>query len=256
MLWDLNRQCFVRELPADGPVEVGTIVRNSRGVFFTDGPKCARINDATGTIMICRGSRISLYSLNGALLLDQAAHETTDDRIVSCAFYEGSGNEWLERELIFTGHRKGIVNVRNTGVLNFPLSLLISLSSLTVDQIWSKAIRKGHFELDLIRQLHHVDSNRDNGANISAAICCILPLPLIVYTSDEAGRVVSHWILLSVVRSHVLLTTISSMNGIVSYGHDRHPYSSLDIVETRRAIDFVSLFHLFSSTIETSARGR
>jgi WD40 repeat protein len=23
MLWDLNRQCFVRELPANGPVDVG-----------------------------------------------------------------------------------------------------------------------------------------------------------------------------------------------------------------------------------------
>lgn len=26
MLWDLNRQCFVRELPANGPVDVGSLM--------------------------------------------------------------------------------------------------------------------------------------------------------------------------------------------------------------------------------------
>jgi hypothetical protein len=31
---------------------------------------------------------------------------------MSCVFYEGADNEWQERELIFTGHRKGVVNVR------------------------------------------------------------------------------------------------------------------------------------------------
>lgn len=147
ILWDLNRQCFVRELPANGPVE------------------CARINDVTGTIMICRGSRISLYSLNGVLLLDQAVCETAGDCIISCAFYEGVNNEWLERELLFTGHKRGLVN------------------------IWSKSVLKGNFELNLVRQLHHIDTNRDSGANVSAGISCILPLPHIVYTGDEAGKV-------------------------------------------------------------------
>jgi hypothetical protein len=52
-------------------------------------------------------------------------------------------------------------------------------------------IRNGRFELELIRQLHHVDNNRDNGANISAGISCILALPHVVYTGDEVGRVVS-----------------------------------------------------------------
>ncbi|KAL2013633.1 hypothetical protein VTN00DRAFT_1158 [Thermoascus crustaceus] len=147
MLWDLNRQCFVRELPANGPVE------------------CARINDVTGNIAICRGNRVSLYTLNGALMLDQPASETTDDYIVSCAFYEGANNEWLERELLFTGHKRGLVN------------------------IWSKTIRHGRFELDLIRQLHHVNTGHENGGNVSAGISCILPLPQVVYTGDEAGRV-------------------------------------------------------------------
>lgn len=44
-------------------------------------------------------------------MLDQPASETTDDYIVSCAFYEGANNEWLERELLFTGHKRGLVNV-------------------------------------------------------------------------------------------------------------------------------------------------
>jgi hypothetical protein len=67
--------------------------------------------------MICRGNRISLYSLNGVLLLDQAVCETAGDCIISCAFYEGVNNEWLERELLFTGHKRGLVNVRSLSYL-------------------------------------------------------------------------------------------------------------------------------------------
>ncbi|PWY96407.1 beige/beach domain protein [Aspergillus sclerotioniger CBS 115572] len=147
MLWDLNRQCFVRELPNNGPVD------------------CARINDVTGEIMICRRDRVSLYTLNGSLLLEQVLCDSVEDSIMTCVFYEGVNNEWQERELLFTGHRRGVVN------------------------IWSKIIHQGRFELELIRQLHHVDSLRDNGANISAGISCILAQPHVVYTGDEGGRV-------------------------------------------------------------------
>ncbi|KAJ5350153.1 hypothetical protein N7541_007880 [Penicillium brevicompactum] len=147
MLWDLNRRSFVRALPAEGAVD------------------CARINDISGDIMICRGNRLSLYTLNGVVLVDQPVSESSDDRVLSCVFYEGVQNEWLERELVLTGHTRGVVNV------------------------WSKNIRGGRFELELIRQLHHTDSNRDTGANISAGISCMLALPHVVYTGDEAGRV-------------------------------------------------------------------
>ncbi|KAL4979500.1 hypothetical protein BDW66DRAFT_148239 [Aspergillus desertorum] len=147
MLWDLNRQCFVRELPVKGLVD------------------CARINDVTGEIAVCRGNRISLYTLNGAMLLEQVVCDSPDDTTLACVFYEGIGDEWQERELIFTGHRRGVVNV------------------------WSKIIRNGRFELELIRQLHHVDNNRDNGANIAAGISCIQAFPQVVYTGDEMGRV-------------------------------------------------------------------
>lgn len=117
--------------------------------------------------MVCRGNRISLYTLNGELLAEETVYEAPDDPILTCMFYEGVNDEWLERDLLFTGHRRGVVN------------------------IWSKTIRSGRFELDLVRQLHHVDSNRDDGVNISAGISCVLALPNVVYTGDEMGRVVS-----------------------------------------------------------------
>lgn len=75
--------------------------------------KCARINDVTGVIMLCRGSKVALYTLNGDLILEQNVCAESEDIINSCAFYEGSGNEYLERDLIFTGHKRGIVNVSN-----------------------------------------------------------------------------------------------------------------------------------------------
>lgn len=34
-----------------------------------------------------------------------------DDIIASCAFYETSGNDWVDTELLFTGHSKGFANV-------------------------------------------------------------------------------------------------------------------------------------------------
>ncbi|KAK2748947.1 hypothetical protein FQN57_007230 [Myotisia sp. PD_48] len=148
MLWDLNRLEFVRALPSDAtPVT------------------CARINDATGNIVVCRNNQINLYTLNGASLVNQRVSGQEDDMILSCAFYEGVGNEWLDFELLFTGHKKGLVNV------------------------WSKTIRAGRFELDLIRQLYHVDPSRGDGASLSAGITCILPFSHVVYTGDESGKV-------------------------------------------------------------------
>ena len=190
MLWDLNRQCFVRELPASGPVDVSMLFPLIVSIITSCilmQVQCARINDVTGEIMICRRDRVSLYTLNGSLLLEQSLCDSVDDSIMTCVFYEGVNNEWQERELLFTGHRRGVVNVR----------ALCTVQSRTLNtdadgsQIWSKIIHHGRFELELIRQLHHVDSHRDNGANISAGISCIMAQPHVVYTGDELGRVVS-----------------------------------------------------------------
>lgn len=54
---------------------------------------------------------MSLWTLNGDLIVKQNIYVEGYDTISSCAFYEGSGNEYLERNLIFTGHKKGVVNV-------------------------------------------------------------------------------------------------------------------------------------------------
>ena len=61
--------------------------------------------------MLCRGQTVSLFTLNGEVILEQAVSHEADGLITACAFYEGLGNEYLERDLIFTGHKRGIVNV-------------------------------------------------------------------------------------------------------------------------------------------------
>lgn len=67
--------------------------------------------------MLCRGHYVSLFTLNGELILEQNVCIECDDAVLSCAFYEGLGNEYLERDLIFTGHRRGVVNVNLQGLL-------------------------------------------------------------------------------------------------------------------------------------------
>ncbi len=63
--------------------------------------------------MLCSGQSVLVYSLNGRLILEDNVCDTTeeDDVITACACYEGIGNEWMARELLFTGHRNGVVNV-------------------------------------------------------------------------------------------------------------------------------------------------
>jgi beige protein homolog 1 len=174
MLWDLNRCEFVRQI--EGKMEV----------------QCASVNDVTGNIVLCHGSQISVYTINGDLLLRQDSGDRSGEHILSCACYEGAGNEWLERDIIFTGHKWGVVRV------------------------WNKVIHEGRFELELIRQLNHLDNSREDGANVSAGISCILAMPQMVYTGDEEGRVVS-------VSSTLVLSsklTDYSTNGIVCSGID------------------------------------
>lgn len=148
MLWDLNRCEFVRKLNDKLSVS------------------CAAINDVTGNILLGHGHEISMYSLNGDRLLRQELGDRLQEGIISCACYEGAGSEWLERDLVFTGHKRGQVRV------------------------WSKVVRNGRFELDLLRQLNHADHSRDDGVNVGAGISCVLPMPQVVYTGDEDGRVV------------------------------------------------------------------
>ncbi|KAK5988615.1 Beigehomolog 1-like protein [Cladobotryum mycophilum] len=146
-LWDLNQLFFIRKLPLVRHVE------------------CAQINNVSGEIMLCSGPKVMLYTLNGALILDQNVCHDVDDYIHSCAFYEGAGNEWIENSLVFTGHRGGIVN------------------------IWRKCVLEGKWKLELLRRLDHIDYRSDKGENTAAGITCISPMPTCVYTGDEDGRV-------------------------------------------------------------------
>ena len=161
LLWDLNRLEFVRKLCHGRPLE------------------CARINDVTGDIMLCRGQKVALYTLNGELILEQNVCADHDDWIHSCAFYEGTGNEWLDCTLLFTGHRRGVVNC------------------------WKKVVREGNgkgWELELVKRMDHVDMGRKKDpsglgggnpeVNTEAAITCVCPMPQVVYTGDDDGRVV------------------------------------------------------------------
>ncbi|KAI9683258.1 MAG: hypothetical protein M1822_006123 [Bathelium mastoideum] len=153
-LWDLNREEFIRTL-RDGTEEGGS-----------GRIECAKINNVTGTIVLCIGRRILLYTLNGELLLEHTVGEAEDDYVASCAWYEGIGNEWLERELLFTGHKWGIVN------------------------IWNKIVGpSGKWHLQLIKRLDQHDPPRDGVAKSAAAVSCILPMAQAVYTGDEDGMV-------------------------------------------------------------------
>lgn len=151
ILWDLNRCEFVRRIIPGKKLSV----------------QCAVINDINGNVIICHGTLISVYTLNGEHLVTQST-STSEDMIMSVACYEGAVNEWLERDLIFTGHRHGVVRVWH----------------LTINPT-------GRFELELIRQLNHVDLNREDDTHVSGGITCILLQPQVVYTGDEDGRVVS-----------------------------------------------------------------
>ncbi|KFA60535.1 hypothetical protein S40285_07586 [Stachybotrys chlorohalonatus IBT 40285] len=149
-LWDLNQLSFIRKLPHIGTVE------------------CAKINDVSGEIMLASGQNIHLFTLNGDRILKKdVCEQDVDDSVQSCTFYEGCRNEWLENYLIFTGHRRGRVN------------------------IWRKSHNGRQWTLELVKQLDHIDRKNGGSKNTEAAITCITAMPTYLYTGDEDGRVVS-----------------------------------------------------------------
>ncbi|TVY58257.1 Beige protein-like [Lachnellula cervina] len=155
LLWDLNRLEFVRKLTHGRMVE------------------SAAINDVTGDILLCRGQKVALFTLNGELILEQNVCQDHDDYVASCAWYEGTGNEWLESTLLFTGQRRGVVNC------------------------WKKVVKegKGGWGLELVKRMVHFEedgtavSGGNGGSNGEAAVSCVRAMAQCVYTGDEDGRV-------------------------------------------------------------------
>ncbi|KAF2634393.1 beach-domain-containing protein [Massarina eburnea CBS 473.64] len=162
-LWDLNRNEFVREL------DLG-IVQKRHPVPI----QAAKINSVTGHIVLALGPKLVVMNLNGKVLLEKDVCEDDEggsgEGITAVAVYEGVGNEWCERELIFTGHRRGAVKIFR----------LCPAPPSSPDK-WA---------LTLVNKLNHADASRQDGANFQAPITCILPMPHNVYTGDEGGRVV------------------------------------------------------------------
>lgn len=61
-----------------------------------------------------------------------------------------------------------------------------------IAQIWNLSLNhSSKWSVDLVKRLNHVDTSREDGANFSASITCILPMAQVVYTGDDDGRVVS-----------------------------------------------------------------
>ncbi|KAF1953424.1 beach-domain-containing protein [Byssothecium circinans] len=164
-LWDLNRSEFVREL------DLGKAQKRHPVPI-----QAARINSVTGHIVLALGPRLVVTSLNGVVLLDkdvcddeEAASGNGGEVITAVAVYEGVGNEWCEREMIFTGHRRGAVKI-----------FRLAPAAPSSQDKWS---------LTLVNMLNHGDASREDGANYQAPITCILPMPHNVYTGDEGGKV-------------------------------------------------------------------
>ena len=65
---------------------------------------------------------MSLWTLNGDRMLEQNVCAEGDELITSCAFFEGSGSEYLKRTLLFVGHKMGVVNVSQHEVLHIVYS--------------------------------------------------------------------------------------------------------------------------------------
>jgi hypothetical protein len=125
------------------------------------------INDTTGEILVCHGETITIFTLNGEQLLEQSICDPQDDCIASCATYDGDGNEWLQANHIFTGHKRGIVHV------------------------WKFLIRDGSFRLEHVKTLIHTLPSPSN-TNVQVSITCIMPLKQLLYTGDEMGKVVCY----------------------------------------------------------------
>ncbi|KHJ35979.1 putative beige beach domain-containing protein [Erysiphe necator] len=173
ILWDLNTFRFVRKLSSEN-----------------ESISCASINDVNGNIMICRGQKVTLYTLNGEIFLEQVICDDHDDKIASCAWYEGIANEWIENELCFTGQRGGVVNcwkkTVSEGTSNWNLELVKKLQhySAKTDQVCESSVIGSLVIPRIGRSRSNISISDSEGS-----ITCIKPMAQSIYTGDEDGRV-------------------------------------------------------------------
>ena len=94
IVWDLNRLKYVRTLRG----HVGTV-------------EVAAVNDMTGDIATCSGPYLHWWTINGDLYAEQMICAEDEHGILSCVFYDGIGHEWIAKDLLFTGHKDGVIRV-------------------------------------------------------------------------------------------------------------------------------------------------
>ncbi|KAG1351442.1 hypothetical protein G6F62_002976 [Rhizopus arrhizus] len=128
------------------------------------------VNDNSGDIMTCSAHTVRIWTINGDLYMTKSACPSSES-ILSCIFYEQKLTEWNTRDLIITGHRKGIVK--------FWLKQ-IETDLKTGQQKWS---------LTLAHQIRHesrIDGNLDNSDIVDLAISSSKKT---LFTGNRHGKV-------------------------------------------------------------------
>eukprot|EP00842_Homolaphlyctis_polyrhiza_P006791 jgi/Hompol1/7112/HPOL_000655-RA len=96
IIWDINRQQYVRSLTGnEGPVT------------------SVAVHEGTGDIMTCCGTLLRLWNVNGELQISKVVATSISDLTMCCAFYEPKSCEVFDSNVIFTGYKKGYVKIWN-----------------------------------------------------------------------------------------------------------------------------------------------
>ncbi|KXS11307.1 beach-domain-containing protein [Gonapodya prolifera JEL478] len=136
IVWDLNRMKYVRSLP------------NEKGI------QAVSMNESTGDIVVCSGTTIRVFTINGDLLLSKTTSPQSSDYIMCCAIY--TSDDERGGDCVITGHRKSGIRLWRV----VPESSRDSSNSIGINP----GVR---WELRLLRSLEYkVDS---------APITCVSP---------------------------------------------------------------------------------
>ena len=173
LLWGLNRYNCIRVL----------LPANQHRI------QAARISNVTGHILLASGSEVLLYTLNGHLLLRQRVSDRPEDPVTALAFYEGEGNEYLPRELIFTGHPHGITSAWQLEHLRDGEWKLVLVKRMAHANDMASAVMGVGMGLGGTAAPSSATGATGVPASGKAAITCILPTARAVYTGDEEGNV-------------------------------------------------------------------